>query len=221
VSSGRWRISVTTPDWGHDHLSSDAIVAFVDDELAPGPHLRATQHLSQCPECAAQVVAQGQARSALRTADCPSLPSSLLSSLRSIPQDADLPAPPAGLAVTPDGQFVSVLRPERFEHGTTRGRSEAPQNDRTHRRMWLGTGVAVTGLAAGAIAFAAPAAVTGSAVPAPGDSDPLHRPVLGGTATPVDARLQLVPAPQPAAATSAPPSSAPTSAPRAAGHEPR
>ena len=221
MSSGRWRISVTTPDWGHDHLSSDAIVAFVDDELGPGPHLRATQHLAQCPECAAQVVAQGQARSALRTAGCPSLPSSLLSSLRSIPQDADLPAPPAGLAVTPDGQFVSVLRPERLERGTTRGHSEPPQSDRTHRRMWLGTGVAVTGLAASAIAFAVPAAVSGSAVPAPGDTDPLHRPVLGGAATPVDARLQLVPAPQPAAATSAPPSTAPTSAPRAAGHEPR
>jgi anti-sigma factor RsiW len=217
VSSGRWRISVTTPDWGHDHLSSDAIVAYVDDELASGPHLRATQHLAQCPECAAQVVAQGQARAALRTAGCPSLPSSLLSSLRSIPQDTDLPAPPAGLAVTPDGQFVSVLRPERADQPPARGRSEAPQSDRTHRRMWIGTGVAVTGLAASAIAFAVPAAVNGSATPAPGDADALHRPVLGGTATPVDARLRLAPAPQPAAATSVPPSTAPTSAPRAEG----
>jgi anti-sigma factor RsiW len=210
---------VTTPDWGHDHLSSDAIVAFVDDELAPGPHLRATQHLSQCPECAAQVVAQGQARAALRTAGCPSLPSSLLSSLRSIPQDTDLPAPPAGLAVTPDGQFVSVLRPERAARGATRTDSAAPHGVRPHRRMWLGTGVAVTGLAAGAIAFAVPAAVSGSAAPDPGDTDAARRPVIGGTATPVDARLQLTP--QPAAATSAPPSVAPTSAPPAAGDEPR
>jgi anti-sigma factor RsiW len=212
---------VTTPDWGHDHLSSDAIVAYVDEELAPGPHLRATQHLAQCPECAAQVVAQGQARAALRTAGCPSLPSSLLSSLRSIPQDTDLPAPPAGLAVTPDGQFVSVLRPERAARGTTRADSDAPEGDRTHRRMWLGTGVAVTGLAAGAIAFAVPAAVSGSAAPAPGETGTVNRPVLGGTATPVDARLQLAPAPQPAAATSAPPSVAPTSAPPAVGDEPR
>ncbi len=211
MSSGRWHISVTTPDWGHDHLSSDAIVAFVDDELAPGPHLRATQHLAQCPECAAQVVAQGQARAALRTASCPSLPSSLLSSLRSIPQDTDLPGPPAGLAVTPEGQFVSVLRPER----AGRGDSRAPQDHRSHRRMWLGTGVAVTGLAAGAIAFAVPAAVGGSAVPAPGDADTIPRPALGGTATPIDARLQLTP--QPAAATSV----APTSAPPAEVHRPR
>ncbi|GAA5124968.1 anti-sigma factor family protein [Pseudonocardia adelaidensis] len=222
MSSGRWRISVTTPDWGHDHLSSDAIVAYVDDELAAGPHLRATQHLAQCPECAAQVVAQGQARSALRTADCPSLPSSLLSSLRSIPQHTDLPAPPAGLAVTPDGQFVSVLRPERPRRGGTRADADAraPQ-DRTHRRMWLGTGVAVSGLAAGAIAFAAPAAVSGSAAPVPGEPEMPGRPILGGAATPVDARLRLAPAPQPAAATSVPPSAAPTSVPPVDGHQPR
>jgi anti-sigma factor RsiW len=221
VSSGRWRISVTTPDWGHDHLSSDAIVAYVDGELASGPHMRATQHLAQCRECAAQVVAQGQARSALRTAGCPSLPSSLLSSLRSIPQDTDLPAPPAGLAVTPEGQFVSVLRPERVQRGATRADSEAPQGDRAHRRMWLGTGVAVTGLAVGAIAFAVPAAVSGSAAPAPGEADVAHRPVLGGAATPVDARLQLAPTQQPAAATSVPPSATPTSAPPVHGQEPR
>jgi anti-sigma factor RsiW len=206
---------VTTPDWGHDHLSSDAIVAYVDDELAAGPHLRATQHLAQCHECAAQVVAQGQARAALRTANCPSLPSSLLSSLRSIPQDTDLPAPPAGLAVTSDGQFVSVLRPERGGHGAPRADVEAgtPHRDRTHRRMWLGTGVAVSGLAAGAIAFAVPAAVSGSAAPAPGPAEMRDRPILGGSAaSPVDARLQL--APQHVAATSAPPPSvAPTPTP--------
>jgi hypothetical protein len=212
VSSGRWRISVTTPDWGHDHLSSDAIVAYVDEELAPGPQLRATQHLSQCPECASQVVAQGQARAALRTADCPSLPSSLLTSLRSIPQDTDLPAPPAGLAVTPDGQFVSVLRPERPERRATRAEAATaePRNDRTsHRRLRLGAGVAVSGLAVGAIAFAAPVAVTGSAAPAPPPPGTFDRPVIGGAAvSPVDARLQLAPAPAP---TSAP--ATPTSAP--------
>src|SRR5690606_4850107 len=75
-----------------------------------------------------------------------------------------------------------------------------------------GTGVAVTGLAAGAIAFAVPAAVSGSAAPAPGEPDTVQRPVLGG-ATPIDARVQLAPAQQPAAATSAPPSVAPTTRP--------
>jgi anti-sigma factor RsiW len=196
VSSGRWRISVTTPDWGSDHLSSDAIVAYVDEELAAGPHLRATQHLAQCRECAAQVVAQGQARAALRTAGCPSLPTSLLSSLRSIPQEADLPAPPAGLSVTPDGQFVSVLRPERAAperaDSTTR-----EHGGRQHRRLRLGTGVAMSGLAIGAIAFAVPGATDGTSGPAPAPDDVLGRPVVGGAVSPVGARLELAPAPQP------------------------
>ncbi len=112
VADGRWRISVTPPDWGQDHLSLEAVVAYVDGELAPGPHARASQHLGQCPECAAQVSAQGQARKALRTAGGPCLPSALLSSLRAIPQDTDLPGPPPGLAMTADGQLVSMLRPE-------------------------------------------------------------------------------------------------------------
>jgi hypothetical protein len=213
VTSGRWRISVTTPDWGQDHLSSDAIVAYVDDELASGPHLRATQHLAQCHECAAQVVAQGQARSALRMADCPSLPTSLLSSLRSIPQDTDLPAPPAGLAVTPDGQFVSVLRPEcpmpelGAPRGSTRRQADsvtiAPSHGRRPPRgLRVGTGVAVSGLAIGAIAFALP-----TEAGAPSDAAPPAGEVRGGVVSPVDARLQLPPAPQavpPAAPTSAP-----------------
>jgi anti-sigma factor RsiW len=209
---------VTAPDWGHDHLSSDAIVAYVDEELAAGPHLRATRHLSQCPECAAQVVAQGQARAALRTAGCPSLPSSLLSSLRSIPQDTDLPAPPAGLAVTPDGQFVSVLRPERTAPQRTAPDHtdlDTQSQDRPHRRMRLGAGVAVSGLAVGAIAFAVPAAVSGTAAPAPAPAEMLDRPILGGTATPVDARMQLAPAQAPTSTPATP--SSPVPAPGADG----
>jgi anti-sigma factor RsiW len=193
VSSGRWRISVTTPDWGHDHLSSDAIVAYVDDELASGPYLRATQHLAQCRECAAQVIAQGQARAALRMADCPSLPTSLLSSLRSIPQEADLPAPPAGLAVTPDGQLVSVLRPER---AAEQADSVAPVHGGRHRRLRLGTGVAMSGLAIGAIAFGIPGAAGGAPGAAPAPDDVLDRPAVGGAVSQVDARLELAPDPQ-------------------------
>ncbi|MCX6464505.1 MAG: zf-HC2 domain-containing protein, partial [Pseudonocardiales bacterium] len=103
---------MSAPDWGSAHLTSDAVVAFVDDELAHGPHERAVAHVAGCPQCAADVVAQRQARSALRSATCPSLPSSLMSALRAIPQDTELPPPPAGLAVTGDGELVSVLRTE-------------------------------------------------------------------------------------------------------------
>lgn len=163
MSGSRRRFSVTVPDWGQDHLSSDAVVAYVDNELADGPQQRATRHLAECRECAAQVVAQGQARAALRSAACPSLPSSLLSSLRSIPQDADLPGPPPGLAMTADGQLVSVLRPERLPESEppaglpsgsllpTHGTRPAVQ-----RRIRLGAGAAVSGLALGALAFGVP-----------------------------------------------------------------
>lgn len=122
VADGRWRISVTAPDWGQDHLSLEAVVAYVDGELAPGPHARATQHLGQCPECASQVSVQGQARKALRGAGGPCMPSTLLSSLRSIPQDTDLPSAPPGLAMTADGQLVSMMRPERGQPPAAGGR---------------------------------------------------------------------------------------------------
>lgn len=115
MSAGGRRFSVQVPDWGQDHLSAEAVAAYADGELGARPYDRATRHLAECGECAAQVVAQGQARSALRSARCPSLPSSLITSLRSIPQAADLPPAPNGLAITQDGQFVATLAPAR-EH---------------------------------------------------------------------------------------------------------
>jgi anti-sigma factor RsiW len=126
VSEGRWRITVTAPDWGEDHLTLDAVVAYVDDELGPGPYGRASRHVANCDECRAQVAAQRQARAALRTAGGPRLPSSLLSALRSIPEHADLPAAPADLAVSPDGQLV--YRPDPPTRPTRRPREAAPEH---------------------------------------------------------------------------------------------
>jgi anti-sigma factor RsiW len=180
---------VTAPDWGSDHLSPDAVVAYVDDELAPGPHARATQHLAGCRECAAQVVAQGQARAALRTADCPSMPSSLLSSLRSIPMETEIPGPPAGLAVAPDGQLMSVLRPEH----AARSQGTSSHGRRPHRGLRFGTGVAVSGLAFGAIAFALPTDVGGSAEPPTATNDSLTESAVRSAATPVDAHFRIDP----------------------------
>ncbi|MBN9735821.1 MULTISPECIES: zf-HC2 domain-containing protein [unclassified Pseudonocardia] len=91
----RRRFQVVPPDWGEAHLTLEAVVAYVDDELARGPHDRATRHLGHCPDCAAEVAEQRRARSALRGADAPTLPPSLMSALRSIPQDTELP-PAAG-----------------------------------------------------------------------------------------------------------------------------
>ena len=76
-----------------EHLSTEAIAAFVDGELRMTPHLRAANHLSLCPQCAAEVEAQLQARAALRDS-CPiAVPSSLLGLLSEIPRHAP-PDPP-------------------------------------------------------------------------------------------------------------------------------
>jgi anti-sigma factor RsiW len=174
------RFSVTLPDWGQDHLSPEAIVAYVDDELADGPYSRATRHIDTCSECAMQVVAQAQARAALRSAEVPSMSPSFLNSLRSIPQDADLPEAPAGLAITDDGEFVALLRSE-------------PARPATSRRMRFGAGAAMSGLALGAIAFGG-SAVVGDA-PDPAASAPrgvFDGPVLGGAVA--DAQLRITPA---------------------------
>ena len=81
-----------------EHLSSEAIAAFVDGELLMKAHLRAGHHLSLCGQCAGEVEAQGQARAALRDSRPVSMPSTLMNLLSAIPQstpDEALPAPPS------------------------------------------------------------------------------------------------------------------------------
>ncbi len=76
-----------------EHLSTEAIAAFVDGELRMAAHLRAAHHLSLCPECSAEVDAQGQARAALRDS-CPIVvPTALLGMLSQIPHHAPPEAP--------------------------------------------------------------------------------------------------------------------------------
>jgi hypothetical protein len=95
------------------HLAVDAVVAFVDRELGLGAHERAAAHLLMCQSCAAEVAAQRQARTVVRSAQCPPAPADLLAALRDIPHTADLPDPPAGLAVTAEGAVVEVADPAR------------------------------------------------------------------------------------------------------------
>lgn len=71
-----------------EHLASEAVAAYVDGELRMPAHLRAAHHLSECPECSAEVEAQQQARRALRGAGEMSMPHSLLGLLSQIPSCA-------------------------------------------------------------------------------------------------------------------------------------
>jgi hypothetical protein len=77
-----------------EHLSTEAIAAFVDGELRMNAHLRAAHHLSQCPQCAAEVDDHSRARAALRDSHPVSIPSSLLGLLSQIPQHPDDDAVP-------------------------------------------------------------------------------------------------------------------------------
>src|SRR5262249_6822205 len=77
----------------------------------------AATHIAQCQYCAAEIAAQRQARSVVRSAQCPSAPAYLLAALRNIPHTADLPDPPAGLAVTAEGTVVEVNDPNRMPAG--------------------------------------------------------------------------------------------------------
>ncbi|MGH3564633.1 MAG: anti-sigma factor family protein [Pseudonocardia sp.] len=183
MSDGRRRFEVIAPDWGQAHLTSDAIVAFVDGELTDGAHTRASRHIEVCPECQAEVVTQGQARALLRSAQCPTLPSALLSALRSIPRDADLPAPPPGLAMGVDGQFVH-----------TPG-AAGPNRRRTgQRRMRFGAGAVASGLALGALVLGVSAAPSAPAAAPPAERGVFGGSLLGGSPGQIlDARLQVVP----------------------------
>jgi anti-sigma factor RsiW len=90
------------------HLAVDAVVAFVDQELGPLAYDRAAAHLTACQSCAAEVAAQRQTRSVVRSAQCPPAPADLLAALRDIPHTADLPGAPSGLAVAADGMVVKA-----------------------------------------------------------------------------------------------------------------
>jgi anti-sigma factor RsiW len=68
-----------------EHLASEAVAAFADGELRMTAYLRAARHIAECPECAAEVDAQQQARAALKESGDMSMPTSLLGLLSQIP----------------------------------------------------------------------------------------------------------------------------------------
>jgi len=71
-----------------EHLSTEMISSYVDGEVRMSWYLRASTHLSMCPECVAAVEAQEQARAALRDSLPIDIPMSLLGQLTDIPLTA-------------------------------------------------------------------------------------------------------------------------------------
>lgn len=93
------------------HLAVEAIAAYVDGELSLLADDRATRHLARCTLCTAEVAAQRQARTAVRSASVPTMTPTLLAALHAIPQSVDLPPAPEQLAVDENGELVMAQRP--------------------------------------------------------------------------------------------------------------
>jgi anti-sigma factor RsiW len=95
-----------------DHLSVEAVAAYVDGELPMKAHLRAGSHLSLCAQCASEVEAQGQARAALRDCRPVTMPSTLMGLLSQIPQSTpEEPLPP--VVEDPTGRSARGRRKRR------------------------------------------------------------------------------------------------------------
>ena len=128
-----------------EHLSIEAIAAFVDGELRMNAHLRAAHHISLCPECAAEVEGHRRARAALRDSQPIRVPSTLLGLLSQIPHcppddDADpqqsgqwdtprargnggAPRPRGSAGQPPERGRPPTMR-DRFADGSRRDRPE-------------------------------------------------------------------------------------------------
>ncbi|MBY0443236.1 MAG: RNA polymerase subunit sigma-70 [Mycobacteriaceae bacterium] len=85
-----------------EHLSIEAVAAFVDGELRMNAHLRAAHHLSLCAQCAAEVDDQLRARTALRDSHPIHVPSALLGLLSQIPHFPSEKTPPLSGRVPDD-----------------------------------------------------------------------------------------------------------------------
>lgn len=156
----------TIPTLPEAHLGLDVVVAFVDGELSMTAHERAATHIARCPMCAAETAEQRQARAAVRGAEAPRMPASLLATLCAIPSSSpDLDDTHHGdLAMSPDGQLMAVQRPDRAFGGgpmlgssTPLGGGNVLRTGAQHgRRAVQGAGVVAAGLMLGALAMVGP-----------------------------------------------------------------
>lgn len=130
-----------------DHLTLDAVVAYADGEMSMLSFQRAAAHVARCPQCEAEVRAQMMARSWLRSAETPAMPTGLLDTLRSIP---------VALPATPSDDRTDLHRRAAEHSGPP---TPHPRNAHRSRRFrFLGAGALVAGLTVGALVGAEQAA---------------------------------------------------------------
>jgi len=112
-----------------EHLSTEAVAAFVDGELRMNAHLRAAHHISLCPDCAAEVEGQRRARAALRDSHPIRIPSTLLGLLSQIPH-------------CPPDDDAGTQQSGPWESPRTRGSGGPPPEGGTSSRSSGGVGPA-------------------------------------------------------------------------------
>ena len=133
-----------------DHLTLDAVVAYADGEMPLVAYQRAAAHVARCPQCDAEVRAQLVARSWLRSAETPAMPTSLLDTLRSIPVALPAADPaPAGDPLTTADRSTLPSHPAAGGHGTLPAHARSAH--RARRFRFLGTGALVAGLTVGVL----------------------------------------------------------------------
>lgn len=98
------------------HLSIEALAAYVDGELAPGPRARAAEHIVSCLECGFAVGIQEQTKESLSSSSGTfAVPSGLLAKLGKIPFDIEFPhdrPTTSGMSMSGSGIFeFSVAAP--------------------------------------------------------------------------------------------------------------
>lgn len=92
-----------------DHLSTEAVAAYVDARLPPTGQARADAHLARCPQCRSDVEAQGDARHALRGSGPIQMPGELRERLRHL-GDATAPEPVRAPQPAPPHPWARLLR---------------------------------------------------------------------------------------------------------------
>lgn len=98
-----------------EHLSEEAVAAFVDGEMPPRAHRRVLRHLVHCDECRRDVKAQRDAAQRMREAahEPVHMSSELLHKLAAIPTNCDPQNPsgaPAGTEQQRQGQKSQATR---------------------------------------------------------------------------------------------------------------
>ena len=155
MSAGGRLFSVQVPDWGQDHLTVEAVVAYVDGELAERPYDRATQHLFGVSgmRCADGRAGPGPVGAAVGAMSQPAVLADVSAACDPAGHRASRPAQRPSMG--PDGELVAQLRPGPAAPIAPPPAGLWPPHLPRPVAPASGAGAAIAGLALGALAIGA------------------------------------------------------------------